>query len=74
MGTQIHTHAQNVKLLAENKKLRAGIDAVVSLIEQSDGVAGLHLNGEIILWPDLLEGGRFEEWLIELNFAVDPEA
>ena len=37
------------------------------LISNSDGVAGLHLNGDVAPWTDLLEGGRHEEWLLSLS-------
>ncbi len=45
------------------------LDALNSLFAQSEGVAGLHLNNEIALWADLLEGGPFEEWLISVDRA-----
>ena len=32
-------------------------------------VAGLHMNGEIAPWADLLPGGEFEEWLYSLEAA-----
>lgn len=41
-------------------------DAVEYLINVSDGVYGLHLNGDPAPWSDLTEGGRFEEWLAPL--------
>lgn len=37
--------------------------AMNGLIAESEGVAGLHLNGDVAPWSDLLSGGRFEEWL-----------
>lgn len=30
------------------------------LISESHGVAGLHLNGDVAPWDELLPGGRFE--------------
>ena len=71
MGTDIHTHAQNVKLQEENKALRNGIKAVRELIDNSGGVDGLALNGDIVLWSDLEQGGTFEEWLLDFNKAED---
>lgn len=50
-------------------KLYAGITAVRDLINESTGVAGMHLNGELASWESLQTGGRFEEWLIEFNYA-----
>lgn len=58
------------ELKAENAKLKAGIDAVHALIDESEGVYGLHLNGDGALWGDLLSGGRFEEWLCEFSKAL----
>lgn len=57
-------------LLAERDILRAGIVAVDELIRESDGVVGLHLNGDVAPWSDLLAGGRYEEWLGDLSAAM----
>ncbi len=35
------------------------------LVSDSDGVAGLHRNGEIALWSDLLDDGYMSEWLAD---------
>lgn len=32
------------------------------LTAQSHGVDGLHMNGDVATWNELIEGGRFEEW------------
>ena len=69
MGTTIHVHADNVRLREENEKLRAGIKAVRELIDESFGVAGLHLNGEIAPWDSLEQGGTFEEWMLAFSEA-----
>jgi hypothetical protein len=37
------------------------------LIDESYGVSGLHLNGAVAPWSDLLTGGRYEEWLMILD-------
>lgn len=58
------------RLQAEYEKLRKGLNAVQDLIDSSYGVAGLHLNGEIAPWSDLLEGGIFEAWLAEFDAAM----
>lgn len=71
METEIHIHAQNVKLQEENKALRDGIKAVRELIDNSGGVDGLALNGDIMLWSDLEQGGAFEKWLLDFNKAED---
>lgn len=41
-------------------------EAVHHLIEHSEGVAGLHLNGDLAPWHSLTEGGQFEAWLLAL--------
>lgn len=46
-----------------------GLDAVQDLINNSYGVAGLHLNGDVAPWDELLEGGRFEGWLKDFPVA-----
>ena len=56
-----------------NKRLKAGIDAVSDLISESQGISGLHLNGDIAPWNDLLQGGRYEEWLIDFSEALQKE-
>jgi hypothetical protein len=50
--------------------LEAGIDSVSELIESSQGVIGLHMNGDIATWEELQTGGRFEEWLVEFDNAI----
>lgn len=56
---------------AENAELRKGIHAVAELIESSHGVTGLHLNGDVAPWDELLTGGRFEAWLIDFDTAIN---
>lgn len=45
------------------------VESVDNLITDSDGVYGLHLNGDPAPWGELTQGGRFEEWLIALESA-----
>lgn len=42
---------------------------VQSLIDSSEGVSGLHLNGDFAPWDELTKGGRFEDWLVRLADA-----
>lgn len=56
---------------SEIDALVAGIDDVADLISSSTGVAGLHMNGDVAEWDELLEGGRFEAWLMRLSTAMD---
>lgn len=53
-----------------NDVLSRGITAVASLIDESEGVAGLHLNGDLAPWSELRTGGRFEEWLVDFDAAL----
>lgn len=46
--------------------LLVGLDA---LIADSEGVVGLHLNGDVAPWSELLPGGRFEAWLLATKAA-----
>ncbi len=55
---------------AECARLREALAAVASLIDESDGVAGLHRNGDIATWGELRTGGRFEEWLAPFDAAL----
>ena len=45
------------------------LDDLDALIDNSEGVAGLHLNGDIASWESLREGGRFESWLMRMDEA-----
>lgn len=36
------------------------VDELDALVSESDGVSGLHLNGNLAPWEELLPGGRFE--------------
>ena len=51
--------------------MRPGIQAVENLIASSEGVTGLHLNGDIAPWDELLTGGTYEEWLIDFDWAIE---
>ena len=52
-------------------KLVLGINAVADLIDNSTGVDGLHLNGDIAPWNELRSGGRFESWLVDFDEALE---
>jgi hypothetical protein len=47
-----------------------GVAAALALIEDSYGVAGLHLNGDVAPWHELRTGGRYEDWLFDFDQAV----
>ena len=68
---QIHTMQTKLDEQAkEIEKLKGALNAVVDLIDNSTGVAGLHQNGEVAEWDSILAGGHFEEWLIDLSEAL----
>lgn len=52
-------------------ELKFGLSEVATLIDNSTGVVGLHLNGDIAQWSDLRTGGRFETWLLGFDDALD---
>lgn len=52
------------------ERLAAGLLAVESLVNESHGVSGLHLNGDVADWESLRTGGRFEEWLLAFDAAI----
>lgn len=62
------------QLAAANEKLKivcAGITCVSDLINESGGVCGLHLNGDIASWESLLKGGQYEAWLLDFSVAAN---
>lgn len=65
------TRRRLVGLRVENAILRAGIEAVQDLIDDSEGVCGLHRNGHTAPWSELLAGGRFEHWLAAFSTAIE---
>ena len=56
---------------AQKDKLSKGLFAVESLMNESCGVYGLHLNGDVAPWDELRTGGLFEDWLIEFDKAIN---
>jgi len=58
------------ELIAERDALRKGLEAVAAVIDNSDGVNGLHLNGDLATWASLRTGGRFESWLLDFDAAL----
>ena len=55
----------------QQRKLIDGIRAVQELMANSEGVCGLHRNGDIATWDELSSGGRFEGWLSAFDEAVE---
>lgn len=52
------------------KELQFGLSEVEKLMDESHGVAGLHLNGDVAPWSELRSGGRFETWLLGFDEAL----
>ena len=50
---------------------RKGLEAVESLMNESHGVGGLHMNGDFAPWNELRTGGRFENWLVAFDDALN---
>ncbi len=47
--------------------IEKAVRAVRCLINESEGVTGLHRNGDIAPWDELERNGRFEAWLRDFN-------
>lgn len=64
-------NSNEVELKQKIQKLSKGIKCVRELIDNSTGVAGLNLNGDIAPWEDLDRNGHMSEWLTQFNHAED---
>ena len=62
--------AERDELRDRLKAAEDGLKAVEELIDNSEGVYGLHLNGDVSPWRELREGGEFEEWLNDFDAAL----
>lgn len=64
---QAAARAMNIDLLRQRDELLEILeglsDDIEALIEESHGVAGLHLNGDVAPWGELQAGGRFERFM-----------
>ena len=68
-----HAINSHDELVAMNKELLEGLKRVVfdlnELSNNSDGVIGLHQNGDIARWSSLRSGGFNEGWLLSIDEA-----
>lgn len=64
---------QVAQQIAHIQRLEKGLEAVEMLIDNSSGVAGLHLNGDVASWSSLRRGGIFETWLLDFDKAIEPK-
>lgn len=72
LGDKFRAAANEIENMSqENESMKQGLYCVADLIDNSNGVAGLHKNGDIAEWGELREGGRFEEWLIDFDVALE---
>ena len=51
--------------------LENAIIGVAALIAESNGVNGLHLNGNVATWGELRTGGKREQWLFDFDLALE---
>ena len=66
-------HDRLAQAQVENKRLREGLKAVESLMTASEGVYGLHLNGDPSPWSELRTSGAMEPWLMDFDAALEEE-
>lgn len=59
------------KNAAIEEALKELVKTIDDLMDESDGVYGLHLNDDLAPWDSLMAGGQFEEWLLPLEAARD---
>lgn len=55
--------AQIDRLTKQNSQMQSVINEFLELMDNSQGVSGLHLNGDVATWNDL----RWKGWLNELD-------
>lgn len=58
------------RLRIMNHVFAEGLQQVEDLIDQSTGVAGLHLNGDVAEWDSLQPPGEFGVWLDKYDAAI----
>ena len=54
--------------------LTKGLRAVADLMGRSEGVIGLHLNGEVATWYELMQSSWLEDFEEAMNTLIDAEA
>ena len=52
------------------EKLIVGMRSVEDTMAESSGIYGLHLNGDVAEWCELMNGGRFCEWMEPFNDGI----
>jgi hypothetical protein len=69
--TEDALRAERDALREKVERQHKGLKAVEDLINESDGVYGYHLNGDLSPWGDFLEGGCNEAYLMEFEEALE---
>jgi hypothetical protein len=62
-----HCAGLQAQLDEAQEKLSKVVHCISDLIDNSEGVYGLHLNGDPSPWNSLLQGGRDEAWMIDFS-------
>lgn len=73
--------SEHPEALARIEALEAALDScsaalqrlhtdIEALMADSEGVTGLHHNGDVATWEELGEGGRFSDWIGEPLWAA----
>lgn len=57
-----------------NEVLVKGLRAVAGLMGQSEGVVGLHLNGAVATWDELMQSSWLEDFETAMNALIDADA
>lgn len=70
-GQRVATLQLTKQMEAELAVARKGLEAVETLINDSHGVCGLHLNGDVAPWDELRACGRFGDWLQAFDDALN---
>lgn len=59
----LRTLRDALRLLPILRRQSAALEDFAELISESEGVVGLHTEGDVVPWSDLLIGGKDETWL-----------
>ena len=57
-----------------NEVLTKGLRAVADLMGRSEGVIGLHLNGAVATWDELMQSIWLEDFEAAMNALIDADA
>ena len=75
-GTEVYLASEVDEVInhlkAEIERLKGGIKCIRELINESEGVTGLHANGDIAYWDELDQNGAYDnEWLTDFIKAEE---